>query len=439
MGLFHYEKRIISTLRKKHIDYFDAITDLLAAMYVYCPSDYEKLLSALKDGSLSPTGKKYSSSEISALKGTRVFRDRYAKYLRKQMNEQQTIIQMLDDWFCRYKVTSSDPINRPAQGRLDPIKMVPLFTEETKTAVDNCKEKAQYLADPLPFEDMYEKILPNPNASHSLIEYLSKRGESKLEAFHDRFAHYANCGMRNSLADNLNLAGTARYNLAIRHKRSLIASKNPDIDQRKKTPAAWERVVPYFNHTELWYVNRLATEVGCSQPFPKAEVLPHDTGERFFSEYLTSRKQLRVTYGELGQCLCQLCSNSPQPEPENAVVVPQPTERREDVVANPENTVQTTPPRPLPNLSLLPNLIANSINTYAASSDRAPPIQRLQAAPSVPIQRARPSIAPLIPMQYQLPLYFVAPCFPPPCCDKYKQWMTRRVGRPPHHPLCTQR
>jgi len=75
LGLFHYQKRIIGTLRKTHVDYFDAITDLLAALYAYYPADYEKLLSALKDGSLSKKNKKYTSSEITAMKGTKKFRD----------------------------------------------------------------------------------------------------------------------------------------------------------------------------------------------------------------------------------------------------------------------------------------------------------------------------------------------------------------------------
>jgi len=71
------------------------------------------------------------------------------------------------------------------------------------------------MSDPSPLQDMCNEILPNPNSSHQLVEHLSLRGESKLEAFHDRFAHFANCRMRASLADNLNLAGTARYNLLI--------------------------------------------------------------------------------------------------------------------------------------------------------------------------------------------------------------------------------
>ena len=92
LGLFHYEKRIISTLKKKHVDYLQAITDLLGCLYAYHPPDYEKLLSALKNGTLSGSGKKYSSNEITQLQGSTIFRDRYAKYLRKQVKSPETII-----------------------------------------------------------------------------------------------------------------------------------------------------------------------------------------------------------------------------------------------------------------------------------------------------------------------------------------------------------
>ena len=181
LGLFHFEKRILSTLRKGHIDHMDAVTDLLAALYSYNNDDYEKLLAALQNGTLSQTGKKYSLQEITELKQTKLFRDRYAKYLRKRLNGHLTMIERLDDWFCKYKVTSSDG-TRPARGRLDPIKGVSLFTSDTKRAVENCKEKAQFLSDPYPFCDMYDAITPNPKCPHQLVEYLSKQGESKLES-----------------------------------------------------------------------------------------------------------------------------------------------------------------------------------------------------------------------------------------------------------------
>ena len=278
LGLFHYEKRILTSLRKKHVDYHDAISDLLEALYEYESSDYEKLLAALWNGTLSNTGKELTTKEIADLRRTKYFRDRYSKYLRKKLREPNTMIQRIDDWFCKYKVTAS-PAARPAGGRLDPRHQVPSFTPETKSAVENCKEKAHHLADPMTIDQMYDKILPHPNSKHQLIEYISKRGESKLESFHDMLAHFANSGMRDTLSDNLHLAGTARYNLSIRHKRHLMTLEKT---KRSAIPATWEKIVPYWNHSELTYVNKLATAVGCPPPFPKAETLNNDTGERFF-------------------------------------------------------------------------------------------------------------------------------------------------------------
>jgi len=443
LGLFHYQKRIISTLKKTHIDYFDAITDLLAALYAYCPEDYEKLLAALKDGSLSKSNRKYSSSEITAMKGTKMFRDQYAKYLRKQMHENQTIIQMLDDWFCKCKVTSSDPENKPAHGRLDPVRMIPLFTAETKTAVECCKEKACFLTDPMPLKDMYQEILPNPNASHQLTEYLSLRGESKLEAFHDRFAHFANCGMRESLADNLNLAGTARYNLSIRHVRALVSTNNENphdrLKDRRKIPAAWEKVVAFFNHSELWHINQMATSLGCSSPFPKAEVLVPDNGERFFSQYLTKTlpSVQPQKYGEDGECLCTLCTETTTTNTSTNTTTSPPMEPNEQNAGNKYNNNNNTPastttttPTVERHRGKIVNKASRQTQCAVAKSNWPASLvnQHHQPTPIFP----HPQYQQFIPMPYQLPFYIP----PPACCTKYAEWLQRRVGRPPHHHFC---
>jgi len=449
LGLFHFQKRIVSTLRKKHIDYNVAVTDLLASLYAYCEEDYEQLLVALKNGTLSRTGKKYSSDEISDMKRSSMFRERYSKYLRKKLHQPETISQMLDDWFCRYKVTSSDPVNNPARGRLDPDRLEPLFTVDTKPAIENCKGNACYLSDALPINEMYHHILPNPNSSHQLTEYLSLRGESKLEAFHDRFAHFANCGMRNSLADNLNLAGTARYNLAIRHKRSLaVTSQNPhekamlssnaNPNRRKKIPAGWEKVVPFFNHSELWHINKMAAAVGCGYPFPMAEALPEDNGERFFSEYMTvTMPSLKgISYGKFGECLCVLCSQK------NISIVPPATTTAAMILDDPHQQQQNKEQQQSTNNN---NVNSDIVPRQKASRPQQPTVWRIAntantatmpfvGAPHIPI-------APLIPMPYQIPFCYNMIMSPQmmPCCNKYAAWLTTRVGRPPHHPLCQRR
>jgi len=423
LGLFHFEKRILSTLQKKHVDFHDAVSDLLRALYEYEAKDYENVLTALKNGTLSPTGKQYTTEEISDLQLTKFFCVRYGKYLRKRLREPNTMIQRLDDWFCKYKVTSSDPDLRPARGRLDPYHNIPLFRKETKEAVRNCKEKATHLSDPMDIEEMYDKIPPNPNSKHQLTEYLSKRRESKLESFHDRLAHFANSGMQDSLSDNLHLAGTARFNLAIRHKRSLMTL---ETTQRSETPASWEKIVPFWNHAELGYINTLAVEVNCLPPFPKAERLPKDTGERFFSEYIKGVNPSKERYNG-DNFWCSICrkiigktkqppaspvatTNSEQPTASLPAAVHQPN--NVDVVVNNNTTVErveTVPaPTPTPTPTPTPQIFSQLFQC-----------QQFQ---------------PWMPM---LPMFYVPPLVA--CCGKYMVWLTTRKGRPPHERHCGSR
>jgi len=158
---------------------------------------------------------------------------------------------------------------------------------------------------------MYDTIKPSPNASHQLNKCLSRRGESCLESFHNMLAHFVNCGMRATLADNLNLTGTARYNLAIRHKWRLISlSLTHENPERKKIPAAFESLVSFFNHSELACANQIAKDAGASNsnlPFQNIEPLPPDNGERFFSEYLLWKNSNKPHNDGQSHCLCHLC------------------------------------------------------------------------------------------------------------------------------------
>ena len=344
-------------------------------------------------------------------------------------------------------MTVSDP-SKPAQGRLDPIRMTPLLTVDTKTAVANCKDKAQHLSDPMPLQDMYDMMLPNPNSTHQLTEFLSKRGESKPEAFHDRLAHFANCGMRNRLAHNLKLAGTARFNIAIRQKRSLLTTANPTsqnrlLVDRKSMPASWEKIVPHFNHSELWHANNLAKSVGCPYPFPKAEILPEDNGERFFSQHMMTLKDMgHKQRGANGECLCQLCQ-----KPVDACSGGEAThgQTQQQGSFNGSETVNNNTPKPPPppattttpqHRGKIPNGVAHRVGACTSAS--------ITTQPTTPYQFNSALLAPHVShtMTLQLPVW----CFPPmfsttivPCCWQHKEWLTRRVGRPPYHPLCHER
>jgi len=75
-------------MRKRHIDYFTAINQLLNAIYFYTQDDYEALLIVLKDGAL--TGEKHSDEDIADLKATKYFWQRYVKYLHKKFSIQRS-------------------------------------------------------------------------------------------------------------------------------------------------------------------------------------------------------------------------------------------------------------------------------------------------------------------------------------------------------------
>jgi len=339
LGLFHYLQRMTKTMRKRHIDCFSAINQLLNAVYFYNQDDHEALLIALKEGTL--TGKKHSDDDIADLKSTKYFRQRNSKCLRKEIRHPNVICDNLDQWFIRFKCTASEG-SSPAQGRLDPVTGDSLFTSETKAAVTNCKEKAMHLQDPMPLEQMYDVMLPNPNSEHGLKEYLSRRGESNLESFHLMLAHFGNCGMRETLADNLNLTGTARFNVQIRHKLRL--SKLTDENTRALTPSGWETVPDYFNHSELDYVNKLARSAGIQsdqEPFKFVEPLPFDNGERFFSEHLAWLKDTKPKNDENDMCLCHRCCGTTTTQPSTP-------NQLQETVANDERQINNVAPEKVP-------------------------------------------------------------------------------------------
>jgi len=62
LGLFHFIQRITRTLKKRHVDHFVCVNALLNCIYEYHQDDYEKLLTALKTGTLGST--KYSTQTM---------------------------------------------------------------------------------------------------------------------------------------------------------------------------------------------------------------------------------------------------------------------------------------------------------------------------------------------------------------------------------------
>lgn len=308
LGLFHYIQRIVKTLRKPHPQRLQALTDLRMCIYAYEPTDLSNVIRCLNDGTLG--GKKHHSAEIEQMRRTGEFHNRFQKYLRKVILDPVTILHNLDLWWDKYKVTSSDPVNRPARGMRDPASGLGLFTEQSKATVARCKERAKELQDPRPVTDLYREIKASPLSKNKLSVWCSLRGESRLESFHDPLAHFGNGGMRHELADNLNLMGTARHNVRVRH---MLKRANEDPACRAEMPLYVATEPSYFDHTKLTFANGLARATGYGEiPFPDARDLPDDTGERFFAKYYNGQTDRNREYRVLpdsDMCTCYMCAN----------------------------------------------------------------------------------------------------------------------------------
>lgn len=217
-------------------------------------------------------------------------------------------------------------------------------------------------------------------------------------------AHFGNCRMRDSLADNLNLTGTARNNLTIRHKLRLTRrlSTTTTSTKRSRVPAAWELIVRFYNHSELECVNKLARQAGCKElPFRDVEPLVDDTGERFFSEHIKWMKLEKPKVDANDMRICQLCLSG---EAQVAVASLPPLEIP-PVVPPPQLTV---PPAPAP---------------FIPPALFVPPPMLVQQAPFNPFFMMMPT---------------PAMSFPQFCCIKCREHCFRqdKRGRPPHNNRC---
>jgi len=124
-----------------------------------------------------------------------------------------------------------------------------------------------------------------------LDKFVGSRGvESKGEKSNHLIArHFANGNMRRSMADYLNMEGTAKMNPRIRQRRRMAEL---DPKGRAKVPVAFHGVPHFTNHLRLSLVNVLARKAGLGcDVHQDVEVLQPDNGERFFSEYLFEQKE----------------------------------------------------------------------------------------------------------------------------------------------------
>jgi hypothetical protein len=271
---------MVRTLRQHHMDYNQAVHRLTSCVWEWEPRSKAALIAALKNGSFD-NNTKYTDEEINDLEATKEFKRRFSKHLMKKIRPPEIIENMLSTWFNDFKCSASEG-SEPARGRYDTKTNKPLFTADTKTTVEEQKKNARHIQDTSDdILDMYRIISPTAGSTHGLPEYISLRPESSLEGFHNPLSNFANTGMRRSLADNLNLEGTARYSVL---KRFRIWVSTLDVQQRAKNePAHWANKPSFYNHSWLAHINELATMARCREedlPFNNVRRLPKDNGER---------------------------------------------------------------------------------------------------------------------------------------------------------------
>lgn len=482
LGLFHFNKRIISTLRPSHPDYRRAISDLRRCIYRYDEVSEGNVIKALKNGTLG--GEKLDDEQVQSLRDSRRWKTLCDPYLRKIIFTGDIIRMNLTEWFIDYKVDAS-PGEAQGRGRPNPINGQKLFTPDTKSAVEECKKTCEFLHDVLPPEQMYRSANAPATSKHGLETQNSNRGESRLESFHGVSADFANTNMRASLADALTIEGTAEGNADVRER---IKFETMDPDKKKLTPVWLHGKCIMYNDSNKAALNKKAAAVGAPQPFSNVRVLQEDTGERFLSEYLMEQRQRKKQFGyhrENSRCLCLCCGNSKIPLPHQVVwnpytnsytlksstdtAVDEPDFAEmlvDELVQGPQQPV-TQEPSVLnidAPIGMEPNALPALAPNGTLPSAHGMPALQLSVC-SLP-QQCQPTVAHFAPAYQQLvpipawsPVYFhqQQPLTQPEvvhaasrkrrkleveyCCIRMQNWslLNKRMGRMPHDESCPKR
>jgi hypothetical protein len=295
LGWFHFLQRITKTLRKEHVNYAQSIGILQECLYWLDVGDLAKVKHCIEAGLLG-TNRKGSkpcpADKIHAKAKT------YRENIRVWSFGEAEIIGRLKEWLTKFQHDFDENI-----GEL-------LFTDWTVKVVQEQMKNAKWATDKLSKDTLYIQLEPGSISKTRLPIFIGRRGaESKVEKGHHAIAHFANGGMRCSLADFLGMAGIALYNLKIRYR---LKMRMLDPKERKKIPTAFHGAPHFTNHLRMSLNNTLAREAGLTLDVHKAvEILQQDNGERFFSEYLFEQLE-RIERGvsnhiETNRCLCDDC------------------------------------------------------------------------------------------------------------------------------------
>lgn len=137
-----------------------------------------------------------------------------------------------------------------------------------------------------------------------------------MESSQGQQQHFANLGMRDTVAEQTILRGHGRANARIRAK---LDWNQMDNEEREAIPA-WTRGEPLsFDHLLLSSINRAVEATGSAWvPFENVQTLEEDNGEQFLATYYEEqkiRKEKVTPHAHNDRCQCLSCAMNPIPLP----------------------------------------------------------------------------------------------------------------------------
>jgi hypothetical protein len=403
LGLFHCMHRVVDTLDPMSLLYWQVLVELKDCFYRYVEEDFRRLRQCLMEGRLGE-GKQMTDSDISNLRRSKRWKQRYDTYLRKESRDEAITCSMLSEWVDKYK-DATDETGRPVFGR------------STEKATIEQKNKVRYAADPIDVP-IYSKIPPPRKAGHDLPTWQSMRPESSLEKAHEAMAHFGNTAMRPEMADTLLLAGVANMNVKNRWtyhvNQKRLSGTEPD------SPLHFAFQPPFWDHSFCNKLNEGFAALNLQQPFQFVTPIRENNGEVFASKYF---KEQEVRNKECGQdkkthlCLCSECL--PHAIRQQELVQPPPPPTQTSPPTRPTEVPQPRTPQPTPTTPTTQPLVG------AQRTQMWPPWQPPQVE------------------TFLLP-HMQDTCFPyfPFFCLRKQQYLKKKamgdriMGKPPHDPEC---
>jgi len=293
LGIFHWMKRIFSTLHHTHKDYHRAQAALSACIYKMNSQDVSNVKAAVKAGLLG-IKKKFTEEDDfesywESLVGSPRFLKQFRKYISTETYSVEEIIANLKKWQLDFLDI------------YDEKKGLYLRSGLTAKCIAEVSTKIAYLPCP---GARAKKLRQRPGSKHNCAEQQMDRGE-KVETLHAAQGDYGNGNCRPLFAQALALEGTVRYSNTRQQEADYHGHKTDDLCVQHHKPWLFQQA------------NELARAANQPEPYPSHQPPALDNGERFFYAYFEQQQQRKAEPGWIEalpnlsswvSCPCSKCS-----------------------------------------------------------------------------------------------------------------------------------